>query len=107
LKDSHALRRASAREAKSISHETTFEHDIADMDVLRAWLVDLTEQVGCRFRRHGLRGQTVQLKVRFADFSLITGSCTMPEPANISAELRRAADELLRAKIASLRATLQ
>ena len=29
------------REAKSISNETTFEHDIADMDVLRAWLVDL------------------------------------------------------------------
>jgi nucleotidyltransferase/DNA polymerase involved in DNA repair len=62
------------REAKSISHETTFEHDIADMDVLRAWLVDLTEQVGCRLRRHGLRGRTVQLKVRFADFSLITRS---------------------------------
>ena len=81
------------REAKSISHETTFERDIADMDVLRAWLVDLTEQVGCRLRRHGLRGQTVQLKVRFADFSLITRSCTLPEPTNITRDLWRAADE--------------
>ena len=83
------------REAKSISHETTFEHDVADMEVLRAWLVDLTEQVGCRLRRHGLRGRTVQLKVRFADFSLITRSCTLPEPTDITQELWQAADELL------------
>ena len=34
------------REAKSISHETTFEEDVDDMEVLRAWLLDLTEQVG-------------------------------------------------------------
>ena len=83
------------REAKSISNETTFERDIADMEVLRAWLVDLTEQVGYRLRRHGLRGRTVHLKVRFADFSLITRSCTLPEPTDITDALWRAADELL------------
>ncbi len=83
------------REAKSISNETTFEHDIADMDVLRAWLVDLSEQVGCRLRRQGLRGRTVHLKVRFADFSLITRSQTLPEPTDITQELWRTADELL------------
>ena len=83
------------REAKSISHETTFEHDIADMEVLRAWLVDLVEQVGWRLRRHGLRGRTVQLKVRFADFSTITRSQTLPEPTDITQELWQAADELL------------
>ena len=64
------------------------------MEVLRAWLVDLTEQVGCRLRRHGLRGRTVQLKVRFADFSLITRSQTLPEPTDITHELWQAADEL-------------
>jgi DNA polymerase-4 len=83
------------REAKSISHETTFENDISDMDVLRAWLVDLTDQVGCRLRRHRLRGRTVQLKVRFADFSLITRSQTLPEPTDITDVLWRAADDLL------------
>ena len=83
------------REAKSISHETTFEQDVPDMAVLRAWLVDLTEQVGGRLRRHGLRGRTVQLKVRFADFSLITRSQTLPEPTDITEELWRAADEML------------
>jgi DNA polymerase-4 len=83
------------REAKSISNETTFERDIANVDVLRAWLVDLTEQVGWRLRRHGLRGRTVHLKVRFADFSTITRSCTLPEPTDITDELRRVADEML------------
>ncbi len=83
------------REAKSISHETTFEHDIADREVLQACLVDPTGQVGCRLRRHGLRGRTVQLKVRFADFSLITRSRTLPEPTDITQELWQAANELL------------
>jgi DNA polymerase-4 len=83
------------REAKSISHETTFEQDIDDLEVLRAWLVDLTEQVGCRLRRHGLRGRTVHLKVRFADFSLMTRSQTLPEPTNITNELWKTTDELL------------
>jgi DNA polymerase-4 len=83
------------REAKSISNETTFERDIADMEVLRAWLVDLVEQVAWRLRQHGLLGRTVQLKVRFADFSTITRSQTLPEPTDITQELWRAADELL------------
>jgi DNA polymerase-4 len=83
------------REAKSISNETTFERDIPDLEVLRAWLVDLTDQVGWRLRRHGLRGRTVQLKVRFADFSTITRSCTMPEPTDITQELWHVADDLL------------
>ena len=87
------------REAKSISNETTFEHDISDVEVLRAWLVDLVEQVGWRLRRNGLRGRTVQLKVRFADFSTITRSQTLPEPTDITDELWRPADELLRHRL--------
>jgi len=83
------------REAKSISHETTFEQDIDDLDVLRAWLVDLTEQVGWRLRRNGLKGRTVHLKVRFADFSLITRSQTLPYSTDITDELWRVADEML------------
>ena len=83
------------REAKSISNETTFERDIIDMDVLRAWLVDLVEQVGWRLRQHRLRGRTVHLKVRFADFTLITRSQTLPEPTDITHELWQVADEML------------
>ncbi len=83
------------REAKSISHETTFERDIDDLEVLRAWLIELTEQVAWRLRRHGLKGRTVHLKVRFADFSLITRSQTLPSTTDITDELWQTADAML------------
>ena len=83
------------RETKSISHETTFERDIEDPHVLRAWLVDLTEQVGWRLRKHELKGRTVHLKIRFADFSLMTRSQTLPVPTDITHELWQTADDLL------------
>ena len=78
-----------------ISHETTFERDIDDMELLWAWLLELTEQVGWRLRRHGLRGRTVHLKVRFADFKTITRSLTLPEPTDITHDLWQAAEEML------------
>lgn len=89
------------REAKSISHETTFERDIDDLETIRAFLVDLTEQVAWRLRRNGLKGRTVHLKIRFADFALITRSQTLSEPTDITQELWQAADEMLRHRLPS------
>ena len=83
------------REAKSISTETTFPEDIDEIEVLRACVLELAEQVGWRLRRHELRGRTVQIKVRFADFHTITRAKTLPEPTNITGEIRRTAAELL------------
>ncbi len=89
------------REAKSISNETTFAEDIADMEVLRAWLVDLVEQVARRLRRHDIKGRTVVLKVRFADFKTISRSLTLAEPTNITQELLDAGVELLTTRLPS------
>ena len=89
------------REAKSISNETTFAEDIADMEVLRAWLVDLVEQVARRLRRHDIKGRTVELKVRFADFKTISRSLTLAEPTNITQELLDAGVELLTTRLPS------
>lgn len=86
-------------EAKSISHETTFAADVDDPEVLLAWLLELTEQVARRLRRHGLRGRTVQLKVRFADFRTITRNHTLPQPTNLTDEIWRAGAELLRSRL--------
>ena len=79
------------REAKSISNETTFAADIDDPEVLRAWLLELVEQVGCRLRRHNLKGRTVELKVRFADFQTVSRSTTLADPTNITQQLWQAA----------------
>jgi DNA polymerase IV len=83
------------REAKSISHETTFSKDISDTDLLRAWLLELTEHVGTRLRQHHRQGRTVSIKVRFADFRTITRSRTLPQPTDVTHELWQVAGELL------------
>jgi DNA polymerase-4 len=83
------------REAKSVSHETTFPVDIGDRESLRAWVVELAQQVGWRVRRHQLRGRTVHLKVRFADFQTIVRAKTLPEPTDITGEITRTGVQLL------------
>ena len=87
------------REAKSISHETTFAADIDDGEELLAWLTELAEQVARRLRQHSLKGRTVDLKVRFADFRTITRALTLPEPTNITQELLAAGRELLTTRL--------
>ena len=83
------------REAKSISHEKTFADDIDDLAAVRAWLLELSEQVACRLRRAGLRARTVQLKVRFDDFETITRAYTLPSATNVTAEVWQAVSSML------------
>lgn len=82
------------RIAKSVSHETTFSRDLMDRDTLRAWLLELSQQVGRRLRRYDIRGRTVQIKVRFSDFRTITRSLSLGEPSSSSEELEGAVVEL-------------
>ena len=88
------------RDAKSISHETTFAIDIDDVEVLRSWLLELTEQVATRLRRQGLRGRTVFIKVRYADFHTVTRSESLDAPSNVTRELYLTAARLLQAQLA-------
>ena len=89
------------REAKSISHETTFAEDIQDDEVLRDWLAELVDQVARRLRGNDLQGRTIEIKVRFADFQTITRSYTLREATNITRELWDAAKTLFAQKVAS------
>ena len=83
------------RDAKSISHESTFSADTADNEVLLARLLDLTEQVARRLRRQQKKAKTVQLKVRFEDFRTITRAKTLPQPSDVTAVLWEVAKGLL------------
>src|SRR5262249_26245519 len=82
------------REAKSISTETTFAHDIGDVDVLRVWLLDLVDQLAARLRRHGLRGRTVELKLRSSDFRTRTRSLSLSDPTDVTDTIWQAARTL-------------
>ncbi len=81
--------------AKSISHETTFATDVTSPELLRAWLLDLTEDVGRRLRRHNLHARTVQIKVRYSDFKTVTRARTRAEPTQGTRDLWHEAERLL------------
>ena len=74
-------------EAKSISHETTFARDLQELEVMRAWLLELSQQVACRLRKRDLKGRTVHLKLRFDDFTTITRAHTLSNPTHETQEI--------------------
>jgi DNA polymerase-4 len=74
---------------KSISHEHTFDEDTANLEVLESTLARLSEMVCRRLREHGLHARTVQLKLRYKDFSTITRSRTLACTTQLDTELYR------------------
>lgn len=72
------------REARSISTETTFEHDINDRAVLRTWLLELVDQLAGRLRHHGYRAKSIDVKIRSADFRTRTRSVSLSEPTHVT-----------------------
>lgn len=69
-------------EAKSISHERTFPVDVRDPALLLQQLSRLCEQVSWRLRENQMYASTVQLKTRFADFTLVTRSQSLELPSD-------------------------
>lgn len=71
------------REEKSLSREVTFAQDIGDRRALRKTLLSLSEDVTRRLRKRGLRGRTVKLKLRYADFTTLTRQVTVDSPTDL------------------------
>jgi DNA polymerase-4 len=74
-------------DAKSISHEHTFNEDTAQVDKLEATLMRLSEMVGRRLREHGFYARTLQLKLRYSDFTTITRAHSLPQPTQLDTEV--------------------
>jgi DNA polymerase-4 len=70
---------------KSIGAEETFARDVDDPEVVLRELLRLSEKTAARLRSGGMAGRTVSLKVRFADFTTITRSRTLPEATDVAA----------------------
>lgn len=67
-------------ESKSISSEHTFDVDTTDIDSVNRCLLEQCEEVGRRLRREKFAARTVQLKMRYADFTTLTRRRTLPSP---------------------------
>ena len=88
---------APGRQVKSVGHEETFPTDVVDRAVLEREILRLADKVAERLRRGSRTARTVQLKLRYADFSTITRSRTLAEPTDLAREVARTATTLLRA----------
>jgi len=82
--------------AKSISAETTFDADIRAFDELAHELWPLCERVARRLKRNKLAGRTVTLKLKTAEFRIITRSQTLPDPTQLAERLFQAARPMLK-----------
>lgn len=81
-------------EAKSLSREVTFAHDVTDEATLRHTLLHLSESVGHRLRHAQLQGSAVKLKLRWEDFTTITRQVTLEEPTDQDNAIYAAAQHL-------------
>jgi DNA polymerase-4 len=82
-------------EAKSVSGETTFNTDIADLTALERALWSLCETVSRRLKRAGVAGRTVTLKLKDDGFRLRTRARRLAEPTQLAETLFRAGRDLL------------
>ncbi|WP_197319282.1 DNA polymerase IV [Saccharomonospora sp. NB11] len=83
-------------EEKSLGAERTFDTDLADRAEQERQLLSLAEKVAASLRRRGLRGRTVSVKIRFADFRTITRARTLPTATDVARTIHTHAVTLLR-----------
>ncbi len=83
------------RETKSIGHEETFAVDRFDRRELEHETTRMADLVAARLRAHQLVARTVQLKIRFPDFTTITRAHTLRSSTDLAAVIGDAARTLL------------
>jgi DNA polymerase-4 len=81
--------------AKSIGAEETFGEDLAGAAALERELLAQAARVGRRLRAAGAAGRVVTLKVKYADFTLVTRRATLERPTDDDRAIYDAARALL------------
>jgi DNA polymerase IV len=81
---------------KSVGAENTFSSDLIEFGAMVAELRPLVDKVWRHCEDKGTRGRMVTLKVKFADFELITRSRTLPAPVDGRVDLESVTLDLLK-----------
>jgi DNA polymerase-4 len=82
-------------EIKSISNEETFLHDTDDRKILRHCLREQAADLSGRMKRRRLGAHTVQVKIRYGDFTTLTRQISVEESITEAADIYRLACFLL------------
>jgi DNA polymerase-4 len=85
----------SHRETKSIGAEDTFPYDLTTLDDLHDALMKITRTVYDRLLRHGLKGRTVTLKIKYHDFKQVTKSHSFAAGVDEKETIFKTAQDLL------------
>ncbi|MDE0172894.1 MAG: DNA polymerase IV [Defluviicoccus sp.] len=83
------------REAKSMSSEITLDEDVSEAEALRPILWQLAETVASRMKKAGIAGGGVTLKLKTADFRILTRGRRLNTATQSAEEMFRAAEPLL------------
>lgn len=84
------------RPRKSIGSETTYFEDLRDLPAVEAGVTEQADDVWTHCERTGLYGRTVTVKVKYADFQIVTRSHTGTAPVSTRPALEQASVELVR-----------
>jgi DNA polymerase-4 len=79
---------------KSISAAETFAQDLDDPEEILQEFLRLTEKAAARLRENDFYAKTISIKVRFADFSTISRSKTLPLPIDSTHDIYEIAKSL-------------
>lgn len=80
---------------KSVSSETTFFEDTADLGILEDHLWRLSVKTADRAKAEGVSGRVVTLKLKTSDFHPLTRRVSLAEPTQLAQEVFRTARPLL------------
>jgi DNA polymerase-4 len=80
---------------KSISKETTFSQDTANLDILDGHIFRLAEQVSARAKKRNLAGRVVTLKLKRANHTQLTRRVSLYDPTRLADRIYRTARDLL------------
>lgn len=87
----------SERVLRSKSEERTFETDVDDLNELTRRMQELSAELCQQLSSKELRGRTIGIKVRLADFTTVTRARTLSDFTNSYSVISAVATELLRA----------
>jgi DNA polymerase IV len=84
------------RPRKSVGSETTFMQDLDRPAEIEEGIASVLEDVWSYCQRTGAAGRTVTVKIKYADFQIVTRSRTLAEPVSSRDVLERTSIELVR-----------
>ena len=79
---------------KSIGRSTTLPRDIVDIEYAKSILLELSDHVGMTARKHGKKGHTVQITIKYSNFNSITRQMSINASCNVK-DIYAAGEKLL------------